>query len=161
MIILDMKQSCVCTTRLSSLPMTNIQELAEAWHAAECDIDAGGACILHSDIKDAWIAGYQAASQPLFPTDRVTQLTPDHRPTFNHTIVAIAPGIDAMGRHIVIMNVLMGGQKDQYRLLPSVARSMSDSLDLAADYSDGIIDSDTYNARVDLFRDGVPNHNDA
>lgn len=36
-----------------------LRELAEHWHAPHCNIDAGGACILHAEEKEAWIAGYQ------------------------------------------------------------------------------------------------------
>lgn len=39
-----------------------IREMAEAWHAPNCMVDAGGACIVDDDIKDAWIAGYQAGA---------------------------------------------------------------------------------------------------
>ena len=38
----------------------NVIALAEAWHAPRCHVDAGGGCILHSDEKEAWIAGYIA-----------------------------------------------------------------------------------------------------
>ena len=34
---------------------TKLMELAEAWHAPDCEVDAGGGCILHSDEKEAWI----------------------------------------------------------------------------------------------------------
>lgn len=136
--------------------MTSLLELAEAWHAAECDIDAGGACILHDDIKQAWMQGYLAAqAQQLFPAGRVTQMSESQGPVFNHTIMGIAPAVDFQNRPIVIMNVLMGGQKDQYRLLPSVARGMSDSLILCSDYSDGLIDDDTYTARSDALREAA------
>jgi hypothetical protein len=33
-------------------------ELSDAWHAPDCTADAGGACLLHSEEKEAWIAGY-------------------------------------------------------------------------------------------------------
>ena len=36
---------------------SNLTELADAWHAPDCTVDAGGACILHAEEKEAWIAG--------------------------------------------------------------------------------------------------------
>jgi hypothetical protein len=33
-------------------------ERAEAWHAADCPVDAGGGCTLHIEEKEAWAAGY-------------------------------------------------------------------------------------------------------
>lgn len=35
---------------------TALTEAAEEWHAPSCDADAGGACILHAEEKEAWIA---------------------------------------------------------------------------------------------------------
>ena len=37
-------------------------EAAEAWHAPNCTVDAAGACLADADLKEAWIAGYLAAS---------------------------------------------------------------------------------------------------
>ena len=45
------------------MSMTNrnyLTELAEAWHAPNCEVDAGGACILHTDQKEAWIDDLRA-----------------------------------------------------------------------------------------------------
>jgi hypothetical protein len=50
-----------------------LRERAEAWHAPDCSVDAGGGCILGSDLKDAWIAGYRAASAAIEQSLHCTQ----------------------------------------------------------------------------------------
>lgn len=39
-----------------------LNERAMAWHAPQCEVDAGGACVLHADEKEAWMAGEPATA---------------------------------------------------------------------------------------------------
>jgi hypothetical protein len=49
------RQSMPILVTIRSDMTTNLMELAEAWHAPDCEVDAGGACILHLDEKEAWV----------------------------------------------------------------------------------------------------------
>lgn len=68
---------------------SEIRALFDRQHAPTCTVDAGGACFLHSDERDAFVAGWRACEQARARTRYGANLT---RPRRADHVPMRAPG---------------------------------------------------------------------